>query len=58
LDTEAGSDIELNNRNRLTELGLNPNGFQQDYQSLERNPANYGIPRLIKLGLKINFSNI
>lgn len=58
LDTEAGSDIELNNRNRLTELGLNPNGFQQDFQSLERNPANFGIPRLIKLGLKINFSNI
>jgi len=30
----------------------------QDYMSLERNPANFGIPRLIRLGLKLNFSNI
>lgn len=30
----------------------------QDYISLERNPWNFGIPRLIKLGLKINFTNI
>jgi hypothetical protein len=30
----------------------------QDYMSLERNPSNFGIPRLIKLGLKVNFSNL
>lgn len=30
----------------------------QDYESLERNPFNFGIPRLIRLGLKVNFSNI
>jgi outer membrane receptor protein involved in Fe transport len=29
-----------------------------DYQSLERDPNNFGIPRLIRLGLKLNFSNI
>jgi len=29
-----------------------------DYMSLERDPANFGIPRLIRLGLKLNFSNI
>ena len=29
-----------------------------DYRSLERNPFNFGIPRLIRLGFKINFSNI
>jgi hypothetical protein len=29
-----------------------------DYMSLERNPSNFGIPRLIRLGLKLNFSNI
>jgi CarboxypepD_reg-like domain/TonB-dependent Receptor Plug Domain len=31
-------------------------GFAQDYQSLERDPRNFGIPRLIKLGLKLNFA--
>jgi hypothetical protein len=29
-----------------------------DYMSLERDPGNFGIPRLIRLGLKLNFSNI
>jgi hypothetical protein len=33
-------------------------GYVRDYQSLEQNPGNYGIPRLIKLGLKINFDRI
>lgn len=39
----------------------NPNGgknFMEDYKSLERTPFNFGIPRLIKLGFKVNFSNI
>jgi hypothetical protein len=39
----------------------NPNGdkqFIEDYKSLERTPFNFGIPRLIKLGFKVNFSNI
>lgn len=31
-------------------------GYRQDYESLEKNPANFGIPRMIRLGLKVNFS--
>lgn len=58
LNTSTGRAIEQNNRNRLTQLGLNPDGYLQDFQSLERNPRNFGIPRLIRLGLKINFANI
>lgn len=33
-------------------------GYAQDYASLEKQPANFGIPRTIRLGLKINFSTI
>lgn len=36
----------------------NGTGFEQDYRALERDPNNFGIPRLIKLGIKVNFSNI
>ncbi len=32
-------------------------GYASDYAALERNPFNFGIPRTIKLGLKIRFSN-
>lgn len=35
-----------------------PDWWKEDYKSLERNPYNFGIPRLIKLGVKVNFSNI
>uniref|UniRef100_A0A832G7X1 TonB-dependent receptor n=1 Tax=Ignavibacterium album TaxID=591197 RepID=A0A832G7X1_9BACT len=35
-----------------------PEKFKQDYQSLERDPFNFGIPRTIKLGFKVNFANI
>lgn len=30
----------------------------QDYLSLERDPSNFGIPRLIKLGIKVNFASL
>lgn len=30
----------------------------EDYKSLERDPSNFGIPRLIKLGLKVNFASL
>jgi outer membrane receptor protein involved in Fe transport len=33
-------------------------GWKQDYISLERNPFNFGIPRLIKVGFKVNFAKI
>ncbi len=29
-------------------------GYRQDYESLERDPVNFGIPRVIRLGLKVN----
>ncbi|MCH6574079.1 MAG: hypothetical protein IH795_02565, partial [Bacteroidetes bacterium] len=32
----------------------NGEGYRQDYESLERDPDNFGIPRLIRLGLKVN----
>jgi len=35
-----------------------PELFKADYESLERNPDNFGIPRMIKLGLKVNFIGI
>jgi len=33
-------------------------GYEQDYISRERDPGNFGIPRQIRLGLKINFGGI
>lgn len=48
----------LNTEQGRTAILQNGEGWRQDYMSLERNPANFGIPRLIKLGLKINFANI
>jgi hypothetical protein len=36
----------------------NGEDWVNDYESLERDPANFGIPRLIKLGFKVNFSGI
>ena len=33
-------------------------GYVKDYESLEKDPNNFGIPRLIKLGLKLNFDRI
>ena len=32
--------------------------YEQDYKSLERDPDNFGVPRQIRLGLKINFGGI
>ena len=34
----------------------NGEGYKQDYESLERDPVNFGIPRVIRLGLKVNLS--
>ena len=33
-------------------------GYALDYSTLEKDPRNFGIPRLIKLGLKLNFDRI
>ncbi|MCH7770040.1 MAG: carboxypeptidase-like regulatory domain-containing protein [Bacteroidetes bacterium] len=45
----------------LTDVGkklVEQNGpdWESDYKSLERNPSNFGIPRLIRLGVQVNFS--
>jgi hypothetical protein len=33
-------------------------GYVGDYETLEKDPQNFGIPRLIKLGIKLNFDRI
>ena len=33
-------------------------GYVKDYESIEKDPSNFGIPRLIRLGLKLNFDRI
>jgi hypothetical protein len=33
-------------------------GYIKDYESIEKDPNNFGIPRLIRLGLKLNFDRI
>ncbi|MCA0389404.1 MAG: TonB-dependent receptor [Bacteroidetes bacterium] len=35
----------------------NPAIYKSDYRAFERNPGNFGIPRLIKLGFKVNFTS-
>ncbi|GBD86452.1 vitamin B12/cobalamin outer membrane transporter [bacterium BMS3Abin03] len=46
----------LNTPGGRSAVANNGEGFAQDYRSLERNPSNFGIPRLIKLGVKLNFA--
>jgi len=33
-------------------------GYVRDYETLEKDPNNFGVPRLIRLGLKLNFDRI
>ena len=56
LETQEAKNVAASKK-----TAANPNGdkyFIEDYKSLERTPFNFGIPRLIKLGFKVNFSNI
>ena len=39
-----------------TYAAQNGQNWVYDYEALERNPGNFGPPRLIKLGVKMNFS--
>jgi hypothetical protein len=48
LSTEEGKKLSAQNGDRWVE----------DYLSLERDPGNFGIPRLIRLGLKVNFASL
>jgi hypothetical protein len=47
----------------LTQEGRNASanngeGYVKDYEALERDPGNFGLPRQIRLGLKMNFGNL
>ncbi len=44
----------LNTEEGIAAIESNGEGYRQDYESLERDPGNFGIPRLIRLGLKVN----
>lgn len=48
----------LNTDKGKARVGTGGEGYAQDYASLERDPANFGIPRQIRVGMKVNFSNI
>lgn len=50
LNTPSGEKVVLDSKY--------PELFKGDYELLEKNPSNFGIPRQIKLGLKVNFSGI
>jgi hypothetical protein len=36
-------------------IAANPENYASDYRALERDPTNYGVPRLIRLGLRFKF---
>ncbi|MCH7964326.1 MAG: hypothetical protein IH852_10370, partial [Bacteroidetes bacterium] len=44
----------LNTAEGRAAIQSNGEGYRQDYESLERDPVNFGIPHLIRLGLKVN----
>lgn len=48
----------LNTSEGIAAIGSNGEGYRQDYIALEQDPANFGIPRLIRLGLKVNLANL
>ena len=50
LNTSEGRAVVANPRNGQP--------YVQDYRALERDPDNFGIPRLIRLGLKVNLSDL
>jgi hypothetical protein len=48
----------LNTQNGKNAAITNGEGYVEDYKALERDPGNFGIPRQIRLGLKMNFGNL
>lgn len=48
----------LNTQNGKNAAITNGEGYVEDYKALERDPVNFGIPRQIRLGLKMNFGNL
>jgi hypothetical protein len=51
LNTESGQTTARNNF-----LQTGSDGYEKDYASLEKDPRNFGIPRQIILGLKVDFT--
>jgi outer membrane receptor protein involved in Fe transport len=48
----------LNDPDAQSTIQQQGEGYAKDYETLEKDPQNFGIPRLIKLGLKLNFDRI
>lgn len=48
----------LNTPEGLASAANNGPGYVQDFRTLENDPSNYGIPRLIRLGLKLDISKL
>jgi hypothetical protein len=48
----------LNTPEGKAAIQTNGVGYEQDYEAFERDPVNFGTPRLIRLGLKVNFSSL
>ncbi|MEJ2104641.1 MAG: TonB-dependent receptor, partial [Ignavibacteriaceae bacterium] len=48
----------LNDPDAQSQIQSIGEGYVKDYETLEKDPRNFGIPRLIKLGLKLNFDRI
>jgi hypothetical protein len=47
--------LETPNGQRSIANSPDPAAFVQDFRTLERDPTNFGVPRQIRLGLKLNF---
>jgi outer membrane receptor protein involved in Fe transport len=48
----------LNDPDAQSQIQSLGEGYVKDYETLEKDPSNFGFPRLIKLGLKLNFDRI
>jgi hypothetical protein len=48
----------LNDPDAQSQIQSIGEGYAKDYESLEKDPQNFGIPRLINLGIKLNFDRI
>lgn len=44
----------LNTADGQAAIANNGEGYKLDYEALERNPDNFGLPRVIRLGLKVD----
>ena len=52
---EPDNTAYLNTPEGQQAIRANGEGYADDYTALERNPDNYGLPRTIRLGLRVEF---